>query len=131
MQPTRLERLRSVILEEMSLLISRELKDPRIPPLTITRVDLTPDAGVATLYVTILGMAVSEPTPEFEAEIKDALEGLKSASGFLRRALAKVLNIRHVPELQFKHDRGLANTLRVHELLKQIGDLPKEPQEDS
>jgi ribosome-binding factor A len=119
MDSTRLARLQQLILEELSVRISREVKDPRVPSITITRVELTPDAGQATIYVTLLGESANE-TPEYKAKIKDCLEGLVSASGFLRRAISKVLTIRQMPTIVFKEDKGLTNTLRVNELLKQI-----------
>jgi ribosome-binding factor A len=125
MQETRRQRLAAVIQQELSTVISREIKDPRVPPLTLTQVEVTSDGSQATLYVMLLG---SDPGPEgTEAEHKraakrtaEAIAGLNSASGFLRRHLAAVLTIRHIPTLIFREDRGLANTNRVHELLKKI-----------
>lgn len=127
MQATRRLRLQAVIQEELSMVVPREVKDPRIPLVTFTQVEVTPDGSQATVYVSILGAGtVLEGQTEEQAqkqaqqEMKSCLEGLTSASGFLKRHLARVLNIRHIPNLIFKEDRGLANTLRVHELLKKI-----------
>jgi len=115
MNETRKARLSAVIQEELSVQV-RGLKDPRIPSLlTFTRVDVTDDGSQATVYVSFMGLG------EDREKVKNAIEGLKSSSGFLRRHLAKVLTIRHIPNLIFKEDRGLENTLRVHELLKQVG----------
>lgn len=131
MQSTRRLRLQSVIQEELSLKISREVKDPRIPPLTVTSVEVTPDASVATVFVALLGAGLSAPESESPAseeaanlKIKECLKGLASASGLLRRHLAKILNIRHVPELTFREDRGFENAIRVNELLKKISENP-------
>ena len=55
MQATRKARLEAVIQEELALRISRELKDPRVPLLTVTSVQVSPDAGQATIFVAILG----------------------------------------------------------------------------
>lgn len=126
MQETRRARLEAVIQEELSTLISREIKDPRIPSLTITSVQVTPDGSQATVFVSILGGAQGgygqEPLSDKDAKrrMEDCLSGLGSASGFMRRHLARVLNVRHVPALVFKEDRGFENALRVHELLKKI-----------
>lgn len=143
MQPTRRARLESVIREELTLLISRELKDPRVPSLVITGVTVTQDGGNATISISLfdispLSLADAVPgerreplTPAQEAQqaqeekarrerVRLCLEGLRAASGFLRRKLSAALNVRTIPELTFKEDRGLSNTLRVHELLKQI-----------
>lgn len=132
MNETRRARLEAVILEELSIVIPREVKDPRVPALTITAVKVTQDGSQATVMISILGNLLrgsGEEGAQNEAEtkmrqkeMKDCLEGLASASGYLRRHLARVLTIRHVPTLVFKEDRGLENVLRVNELLKQIGE---------
>lgn len=95
-------------------MVSRELKDPRIPPLTFTAVEVSQDGSQAVVYVSILGGGASTD------QMKECLEGLKSSSGFLRRHLASVLTIRHVPQLLFKEDRGIENASRVYTLLKTI-----------
>lgn len=117
MEATRKARLESLILEEISRLISRELKDPRVPPVTLSSVKLTQDAKQATIQVLILG----EQSPNRD-QMKNCLEGLMSATGFLRRHLAKALTVKHIPSLVFKEDRGLENTIRVEELLKKISE---------
>ncbi|MCM2323448.1 MAG: 30S ribosome-binding factor RbfA [Oligoflexia bacterium] len=126
MQETRRARLQAVIQEELSMVVPRELKDPRIPSVTFTSVEVAQDGSHATVYLTILGASLTsgEATPEvdkaFRKKMKDCLEGLNSASPFLRRHLARVLTVRHVPTLAFKEDRGYENTIRVNELLKKI-----------
>lgn len=120
MQPTRRARLESVIQEELSRAV-REVKDPRVPIVTFTGVSLTPDGGHATIYVSILGRTGGEASDEADREMRECIKGLTSASGFLRRHLGRVLTVRTIPAITFKPDRGLDNTLRVHELLKQIG----------
>lgn len=119
--------MESVILEELSQVVSRELKDPRIPPLTFTSVIVAHDGSHATIQFIPLGATSIDPNEMTEAEEKaarkkaqDCLEGLTSASGFLRRHLAKVLNVRTVPTLSFKEDRGFENATRVHDLLKKM-----------
>lgn len=125
MQETRRQRLQAVILEELARVIPREIKDPRVPSLTITSVEVTPDGGQATVNVSILGSSsVNHDDPEEEKkarqEVKECLKGLSSASGFLRRHLAKILTVRNIPTLIFKEDRGFQNTIVVNDLLKQI-----------
>lgn len=115
MNPTRRARLQAVILEELAVFIPREVKDPRIPgSITITQVEVSTDGSAAQVMVSILGGS------DDAGQISDCLQGLNSAAGFIRRHLAKILNIRHIPHLTFDYDRGLENTLRVHELLKKI-----------
>lgn len=132
MDATRRARLASVIQEELAMFVSREVKDPRVPPVTFTRVEVVQDGSQATVYVAILGGNQgghdgAPPLSEKGAELrmKDCLEGLQSAAGFLRRHLASVLTVRHIPNLIFKEDRGFENTNRVHELLKKISENPQ------
>ncbi|OFZ81264.1 MAG: ribosome-binding factor A [Bdellovibrionales bacterium RIFOXYD1_FULL_55_31] len=129
MQETRRARLQAVIQEELSVVVPREVKDPRVPSVTFTEVQVTQDGSQATVFVAILGGAQgghdgAPPLSEKGAQqrMKDCLEGLTSASGFLRRHLARVLSVRHVPTLIFKEDRGFENAIRVNELLKKISE---------
>lgn len=119
MQETRKARLASVIQQELSIAV-RSIKDPRVPNVTLTSVDVADDGSQATVYVMVLGGAGSLGDHDDRDAMRDCLEGLKSASGYLRRHLAKILTIRHIPTIFFKEDRGLANVSRVHELLKQV-----------
>lgn len=129
MQETRRARLEAVIQEELAHIVPREIKDPRVPPVTFTAVEVTPDASQATVFVAILGGAQgghdgAPPLSEGAARqrMKDCIAGLTSAAGYLRRHLAKILSIRHIPTLVFREDRGFENALVVHQLLKQISD---------
>ena len=129
MQTTRRMRLQAVIQEELSQVVPREVKDPRVPPITFTAVEVTQDGSQATVFVTILGGAHgghdgAPPLSDHGAKLrmKDCLDGLASASGFLRRHLARVLSVRHIPSLIFREDRGFENSIRVHELLKKIAE---------
>ncbi len=126
MQVTRRARLQAVIQEELSVVVPREVKDPRIPTVTFTQVEVTTDGSQATVYVSILGSLASPPASEEEEkernlEMQKCLAGLTSATGFLRRHLARALTVRHIPNLTFKEDKGLANATRVYELLNQMG----------
>ena len=111
------------------MIVPREVKDPRIPSVTFTEVQVTPDGSQATVFVAILGGAQgghdgSAPLTDTEAQLKmkNCIDGLTSASGYLRRHIGKILTVRHVPTLIFREDKGFENSLRVHELLKKISD---------
>lgn len=137
MQANRRARLQSVIQDELAHVVSRELKDPRVPPVTFTSVQVTEDGSQATVFVTILGGAQgghdgAPPLSETGTRnrMKDCLAGLTSASGFLRRHLAGVLSVRHIPHLVFKEDRGFENANRVHELLRKISETDSEKSKD-
>lgn len=101
------ETVRQVIAD----LLLTELSDPRIGFVTVIGVEVTNDLSVATVRVSVMGS---------EAEREQALEGLTSASGFLRGRVAKALTTRVVPELRFTLDRGLDHAARITEILGQL-----------
>ncbi len=124
-------RLQAVIQEELAQVVPKEVKDPRIPPITFTAVEVTHDGSQATIFVAILGgtQGGHDGTPilsenEGKLRMKGCIEGLTSASGFLRRHLGRILTVRHIPSLVFREDRGFENAIRVQELLKKISDHP-------
>jgi len=115
-----------VILQELSSVVPRSVKDPRIPPITFTRAEVTEDGSQATVFVTLLGGGTTDrdgnelSEEQIRTKVQGCLEGLASASGFLRRHLGDVLDIKFIPKLLFREDRGIANVSRVHDLLKEI-----------
>ncbi|MBA2627355.1 MAG: 30S ribosome-binding factor RbfA [Gemmatimonadales bacterium] len=100
------ETLRQVIADALA---RGEIRDPRIGFATVTRVDVTQDLSHAKIFVTIAGE---------EEERLASIEGLRSAAGFLRSRIARVLTTRSVPELHFELDRGLQHAARINELLE-------------
>ena len=121
----RAERLAEEIREQVARMIGSELKDPRIGFVTVTRVELAHDLGLARVHVGVLGD---------EAERKKTLLALQQASGFVRRQLGRRLRIRHTPEIEFRYDKGLDATDRVARLLeeeRQRSSVPKAADEQS
>lgn len=123
MDEIRIRRIQSMMKDELSLLINRELKDPRIPSISVTNVELTRDAKQATVFISLLTMNQTHGDPELMAS---CLEGLNAAKGYLKKNIGRIMQLRFLPEFIFKEDKGLENTLRVHELLKQLTDEKKE-----
>jgi ribosome-binding factor A len=117
MDDIRINRIRSMMKDELSLLVNQAVKDPRVPTITITDVKITRDVKQATVYFSVLTLGDNKSDPQL-TEI--ALKGLHSAKGFLKRQLSQLLNLRMMPELLFREDKGLENTLRVSEILKQL-----------
>jgi ribosome-binding factor A len=107
----RQERVGEEIHRELSVLIQRESRDPRLAGVTVTGVKVSADLRWATVFATALGEA------EQQAQ---ALAGLKHAASFLRRELAARLNLRRVPELTFEIDQSVAHTRRILDLIDQI-----------
>lgn len=109
--PRRIERVNHLLREELAHLILRSAKDPRLAAVSIMAVETTSDLKFATVYVRAGGD---------ETALADALEGLESAEGFLRRELGRRLHIRRIPALSFEADRTLEHARRIESLLDEI-----------
>lgn len=104
----RLPRINQLLREELSRLVREELKDPRVEGVTITGVDASSDLSYARVSVrTLTG----------ETPLEDVIEGLSSASGYIRRQLGRDLHFRRIPELHFVADTTLEHARRIEELL--------------
>ncbi len=101
-------RLADQIQRDLAELIRLELKDPRVDLVTITAVEVSADHSHARVFFTTL---------RGEEAVGPALEGLRSASGFLRSRLAKALHIRTVPELHFEYDESIQRGARLSRLI--------------
>lgn len=111
-------RINSEVQRELSEIISRELKDPRIHPMTtVISVEVTPDLKFCKAYISVLGN---------EEAGKDTIQGLKSAVGFIRTQLARRINLRNTPELTFILDQsieyGVNMTRLINEVTAGLGD---------
>ena len=104
-----------LIHEELSTLIQKRARDPRLSGVTVTSVELSPDLQNALIYFSVLGDRQAK---------KDALQGLQSAAGFLRRELAEALSLRVTPTLTFRVDDSLERGVRISALLDSV--LPTE-----
>ena len=110
MASNRIGRINEEIQRELAEQI-RFLKDPRVSQVgmvSITRVDTTGDLRYARVYVSVLN----------KAQEKDVMKGLKSASGFLRRELARALQLRYTPELKFVADDSIQQGAHILEILR-------------
>ena len=107
----RAERVGQAMQEELSQMLLRDLKDPRIGRATITRVRVTDDLRHARAFVAVAG------DPAAQAR---ALEGLRSAAGFVRGELARRLNLRYAPDIVFEADETLDEMQRLGELFRSL-----------
>ena len=108
----RSERIQELLLEEISKLIQNGLKDPRIIGfITVTGVEVSENLKHAKVFVSVMGT---------EKEKEDSLEGLESAKGFIRSQLLKMLHLRAIPELTFKHDDTAEYATNIQKLLNEI-----------
>lgn len=105
----RTDRLNRLFQEELSRLIRLRLKDPRVRTATVAAVETSRDLAHARVFIRTLGDEVS---------VEDAIRGLESAAGFMRREMGRQLRLRRIPELHFEVDRSLERARRVEELLR-------------
>lgn len=116
-------RINQEVQKELSTLIIRELKDPRIHPMTsIVNVEVSPDLKTAKVFISVLGDATAQ---------KETLAGLKSAAPFLRTQLAKGINLRNTPELFFVVDQSIEYGVTMSKLIDEVNQgLTKENESD-
>lgn len=105
------ERLEKIIEREISTIILSQVKDERLKYVTITKVSLTNDLSIATVYYTVLGN---------EAQKEATTNSLLEARGFIRTALSKILEVRKIPELRFKYDDSLEYGKKIDDILKDL-----------
>lgn len=105
----RSDRLADDIRGKVAVLITENLRDPRIGFTTVTRVELSADLQHARILVSVLGD---------DAAQEQTLKGLTSAAGYLRRKLGQGLRLRRIPELEFVIDHGPEEGIRIEKLLQ-------------
>lgn len=132
-QGSRPERVGEEIRQELSLALARDVHDPGIGFVTLTRVKVSPDLQLARVYYTQIGS---------EQERRDTTRALERARPFLRRQLGSRIRLRRVPELQFQFDESVENQARIESILSELAeerrnrpvdseiDVPPDPQAD-
>ncbi|NLM51061.1 MAG: 30S ribosome-binding factor RbfA [Clostridiaceae bacterium] len=107
----RYDRIAEEIKRELSNVI-RELKDPRIGGVvSVVAVDVTKDLRYAKAYISVLGS---------DEEKENALSGLKSAAGFIRREIGNRVMLRHVPEFHFVIDNSIEHGINISKLIDEV-----------
>ena len=105
-------RINAEVQKELSTLINREIKDPRINPMTsVIAVEVAPDLKHAKVYISVIGDEDSR---------KATYEGLRSAAPFMRNQLAKRINLRNTPELTFIMDQSIEYGVNMFKLISDI-----------
>lgn len=111
MASRRQRKVAELLHKELSLLLQYETKDPRLGFVTVTGVDVSPDLKLARVYVTVLGD---------KTESKETLQGLTSATSYIRYKLGQSTSLRNIPDLLFKLDTSLEHGLRIESILESI-----------
>lgn len=107
----RSQRIQELLHEEISKLLMRGLKDPRIGFATITDVELTDNLNHAKVFVSVMGT---------EEEKKNSIIGLKSATGFIRSWLGRNLSLRYIPVLEFIQDDTADRVDKISKILYEL-----------
>ena len=111
MASQRAQRVAETIHHEISNLLIKGLKDPRIGFVTITSVDVTPDLRQAKVYFTLMGS---------QEDRQQTQSGLDSSAPYVRQQLGKVLRLRHIPEICFIYDASVDYGQHIEKLLSEV-----------
>ena len=114
MSSNRPEKIADLLKKEVSLILSYEVKDPRLQNINITAVKVTDDIGIAYVYYTIIGKSIKKN----ESKVKNDV--LIKLSGMLRSKISKLIEIRRVPKIIFKFDESIEYSENIEKLLKNI-----------
>ena len=105
-------RINGEVQKELSVIIQNEIKDPRIAPMTsVVAVEVAPDLKTCKAYISVLGN---------EEAAQNTLAGLKSAEGYIRRQLARTVNLRNTPEIRFILDQSIAYGVTMTKLIDDV-----------
>ena len=111
-------KLNGEVLKELSNIIRGEIKDPRINPMTsVVSVEVAPDLKTCKAYISVLGDKESQ---------EDTMKGLKSAEGYIRRQLAKNINLRNTPEITFILDQSIEYGVNMSKLIDEVTQYDNE-----
>lgn len=111
-------RINGEVQRELSRIIRSEVKDPRIHPMTtVTAVEVTPDLKYCKAYISVLGT---------DEETEATLAGLGSAVGYIRKALAKSVNLRNTPEISFISDHSIEYGVRMAARIEEVREAERE-----
>ncbi|WGV21920.1 MULTISPECIES: 30S ribosome-binding factor RbfA [unclassified Pseudomonas] len=108
---SRTQRIGDQMQRELSELIRREVKDPRVGLVTITAVDVSRDLGHAKVFITVMGQDGADAVPQ-------TLKALTSAASFLRLHLGRVMQLRSVPQLHFHFDESVSRGAHLSALIE-------------
>ena len=108
----RMTRINEEIQREISNIMRLELKDPRISTMaSVLSVETTQDLKYAKVFISVLGD---------DTQKQEVMEGLKSANGFIRKELARRLNLRNTPELTFQLDESVEYAIKMSKLIDEV-----------
>jgi len=111
MEGKRSDRVADLVRKEISEMLLKTIKDPRIGFVTITRVEVTADCRVARVYYSVVGAS---------EQVEQSIEGLNSAKGYIRRELGHRMKVKYIPELVFQFDPSIEYSIHMGELIHHL-----------
>jgi ribosome-binding factor A len=117
----RASRVAEQMKKELSDIIGRKIKDPRIGFVTVTDVQLTGDLQIAKVFISVLGN---------EEQKQNTLKALAKAKGFIRSEIGQRIRLRKTPEIYFEMDESIDYGNRIEALLKELNNQSNENQQD-
>ena len=116
-------RVNTEVMHELSNILRGGIKDPRVAEFTsVVAVEVAPDLKTCKAYISVMGS---------DEEKKDTIAGLRSAEGYVRRQLAKRLNLRNTPEIQFVLDQSIEYGVHMSRLIDEVNkETPERDEED-
>ena len=114
MPSLRSDKISDLLRKEISLIINKETKDPRLKKLNITAVKVSDDIGIATVFYTMIGESIEKEKSSIDNKV------LKKFSGMVRSKLSKTMQIRRVPVIQFRFDESVEYSDNIENLLRNL-----------
>jgi ribosome-binding factor A len=122
MEGKRSEKVADLIQKEISEMLLKTLKDPRIGFVTITRVAVSEDCRLAKVYFSVTGTL---------AERKRSTEGLNSAKGYVRKELGRRMRLKYTPEIMFQFDPSIEYAIHIGEVIHQLKQEREKGEDES
>ena len=122
MKNKRAIRVGELLKEEISQIVLREMKDPRIGFVSVTDVEVSGDLRHAKVFISVYGT---------DQEKEETLEGLQQAQGFVRKLVGERIKIHHTPEIIFRYDDSIENGVHISEIIKDLKESGEIKESDS
>ena len=122
MKNKRAVRVGELLKEEISQIVLREMKDPRIGFVSVTDVEVSGDLRHAKVFISVYGS---------DKEKEETLEGLQQAQGFVRKLVGERVKIHHTPEIIFRYDDSIENGVHISEIIKDLKESGEIKESDS
>jgi ribosome-binding factor A len=114
MSSLRSEKIADELRKEISLIINKETKDPRLQNINVTAVKVSDDIGIATVFYTLIGESIIKDQSSIDSKV------LKKFSGMVRSKLSKTMQIRRVPIINFRFDESIEYSDNIETLLNNL-----------